>query len=368
METPKNYKWSWSIDQRAIVESGLPVDVIDYSILRMLVDFATSEFCKKMQEGNETYYYFHWTLVRDQMPTLKLNTRQSVNKRIRKLATATALYPHKDNKAKRNSWFKFGEGRATLIDNKRKRKLPKGNESYDNDEKEHQTGKRKLPKGNNGLLDRETKVTKQGNESLHNTTNNNKEDNNTGTSIDDKPSEGKFTPPTVEQLEAYCKHRNVKKEYAQVFWDFNFNRDWKLKSGKKMKCWKAAFRTSMQMDWNTKYKNIDTSQDATIDSGVQDNHKLSDKYEPIYLDRVKAIYQKTNGRISYFTRAEFSSWLKGGKNFEKWRDRGLLEKDIPKKIKNTISYLATNTFAQQLRGNLQDFVEEAFKGKIKQIS
>lgn len=146
-----NYKWSWGVDQRAIIESGLRVDIVDYSILRMLVDFATSEFCKKIQEGGETYYFFHWTLIRDQLPILNLNTRQSVNKRIRKLATATALYPHKDNKKTRNSWFKFGEGRSLLIDNKRKQKVPKGNESYD----------------------RETKVTKEGNESLHNTTTSN---------------------------------------------------------------------------------------------------------------------------------------------------------------------------------------------------
>jgi uncharacterized phage protein (TIGR02220 family) len=100
----------------------------------------------------------------------------------------------------------------------------------------------------------------------------------------------------------------------------------------------------------------------------QDNHKLSERLEKSYLERVNSIHRKTNGRISYFTRSEFASWLKGGSNFEKWRNRGMLEIDIPKKIKSTINYLSTSTFAQGLRGDLNDHVEAAFQGKIKQIS
>ena len=50
-----------------------------------------------------------------------------------------------------------------------------------------------------------------------------------------------FIPPTVEEVQAYCKERNNKVD-AQVFVDFYESKGW-LVGKNKMKDWKAAVRT-----------------------------------------------------------------------------------------------------------------------------
>jgi hypothetical protein len=172
MEAPKNYKWSWSIDQRAIVESGLQIDIIDFSILRMLIDFASSTGCKKMNEEGVLFYMFRWKLVKDQFPTLKLNTRQSVKKRLKKLIDAKLIAPHPENQRTRSAWFRFAENRKILFEKNCKPKLPTVNQSYPN------TSNQSLQCDNESLQTLATKVTLTSNQSLHDNTINNKDNNN----------------------------------------------------------------------------------------------------------------------------------------------------------------------------------------------
>lgn len=59
----------------------------------------------------------------------------------------------------------------------------------------------------------------------------------------DKPlRQKKFTPPTVEEVKAYCLERknNIGPE---AFWDYYEARGWELSKGRKMKDWRACVRT-----------------------------------------------------------------------------------------------------------------------------
>ena len=51
-----------------------------------------------------------------------------------------------------------------------------------------------------------------------------------------------FTPPTVEEVAAYCKERNNGID-AQHFVDYYTQGNWVLKNGRKMADWRAAVRT-----------------------------------------------------------------------------------------------------------------------------
>lgn len=52
----------------------------------------------------------------------------------------------------------------------------------------------------------------------------------------------RFTPPTVDEVDAYCKERNNGIN-AQHFVDYYQQGNWVLKNGRKMTDWKAAVRT-----------------------------------------------------------------------------------------------------------------------------
>jgi hypothetical protein len=79
--------------------------------------------------------------------------------------------------------------------------------------------------------------------------NNNNKDNikeNTNLTVSIKEKRTRFSPPTVEEVEAYCKERgnNVS---AQRFVDFYASKGWKVGQNP-MKDWKACVRTWEQRD------------------------------------------------------------------------------------------------------------------------
>jgi hypothetical protein len=253
MEAPKNYKWSWSIDQRAIVESGLQIDIIDFSILRMLIDFASSTGCKKMNEEGVLFYMFRWKLVKDQFPTLKLNTRQSVKKRLKKLIDAKLIAPHPENQRTRSAWFRFAENRKILFEKNCKPKLPTVNQSYPN------TSNQSLQCDNESLQTLATKVTLTSNQSLHDNTINNKDNNNSigeNAKIKDLERELKelkesrssqqpkkkrkvFIAPTLEAAKVFFKEKESTEQEAEKFWYFYESKGWMVGKNKMQK-WRAS--------------------------------------------------------------------------------------------------------------------------------
>lgn len=57
-----------------------------------------------------------------------------------------------------------------------------------------------------------------------------------------KVTKGRFVPPTMEDVSAYAEEKNytIDAEYFVAYWS---TRDWELKGGRKMKCWKSAITT-----------------------------------------------------------------------------------------------------------------------------
>lgn len=117
-----------------------------------------------------------------------------------------------------------------------------------------------------------------------------------------------------------------------------------------------------------KYLDDWESKSSESESEPPDSHQLPPELQTKYGTSRKNFQSKEVAkRISYFTKAEYQSWMKGGKNFEKWRDRGLLESEIYKKIGETIQTLNTSSFFRQSQGCLADFIESTFQGNIKSL-
>ena len=57
-----------------------------------------------------------------------------------------------------------------------------------------------------------------------------------------RETQKRFTPPTVDEVRAYCQERNNGID-AQHFVDYYTTRGWELKPGQKVKDWKACVRT-----------------------------------------------------------------------------------------------------------------------------
>ena len=79
----------------------------------------------------------------------------------------------------------------------------------------------------------------------------------------DKPQQTRthFTPPTLEEVKAYCIERNNNID-AEYFIDFQEARGWVLSNGKKMKNWKATIRTWEKNNFNKRTSNKGSKDDA----------------------------------------------------------------------------------------------------------
>lgn len=65
-----------------------------------------------------------------------------------------------------------------------------------------------------------------------------------------KEPQKRFTPPTVEEVAAYCKERNNGID-AEYFVDYQTARNWVLSNGKQCKDWRATIRTWEKNSYKT---------------------------------------------------------------------------------------------------------------------
>ena len=68
--------------------------------------------------------------------------------------------------------------------------------------------------------------------------------------IEEEPQK-RFTPPTLEEIAAYCRERNNGID-PQYFLDYQTARNWVLSNGKKCKDWRATIRTWENHSYNRK--------------------------------------------------------------------------------------------------------------------
>lgn len=76
--------------------------------------------------------------------------------------------------------------------------------------------------------------------------------NATANAITTQSKPTKFTPPTREEAQAYIDEMGFHWGDADLFLDFNKQKDWRLSDGKPMRDWKAAMR-NWENRWKQKY-------------------------------------------------------------------------------------------------------------------
>ena len=111
-------KWTISINQRAAVELGLEVDMIDLAVFDMLKDYTPCAACKKMQDGEKQYFSVPYKKVLSELPLLPIKTSDGLYRRFKKLEQAGILEMHPENAKMAMVWFAWGRNfQALSFDN-----------------------------------------------------------------------------------------------------------------------------------------------------------------------------------------------------------------------------------------------------------
>lgn len=101
-------QYSIKIDQLAVMNAGLDVDVVDMTIFDFIQHYAHSDKCMKLQTENGTYYWVSHTIIIQQLPILGISTGAGIVKRINKLIDAGLLERHPNCDMMRKTFYKFG--------------------------------------------------------------------------------------------------------------------------------------------------------------------------------------------------------------------------------------------------------------------
>jgi hypothetical protein len=97
-------KWNININQFAIVQLGLDIDIIDAAIIDQCVDFSHNPDCERITYNGETYYWFAYSNTLSQIPLLKIK-KDAVYRRMKKLADLGLFKPHPNNQERGMAFF-----------------------------------------------------------------------------------------------------------------------------------------------------------------------------------------------------------------------------------------------------------------------
>lgn len=111
-------KYTIHINQAGADEAGLrgSVDIIDLAVFDAFKDFANSNRCEKMIDAaGGVWFWIDYNLVIQELPYCNLNTKDSVYRRMRKLAEAKIIEFNPANQKMGRSFFRWSDNYDALI-------------------------------------------------------------------------------------------------------------------------------------------------------------------------------------------------------------------------------------------------------------
>lgn len=101
-------QYTITINQLAIINAGLDLDVVDMTIFDFVKHYAHSDKCMKLQTETGTYFWVSHTTIIQQLPILGISTGAGIIKRMNKLIDAGLLMRHPNCELMRKTFYKFG--------------------------------------------------------------------------------------------------------------------------------------------------------------------------------------------------------------------------------------------------------------------
>lgn len=242
-------QYTITINQLAVINAGLNLDVVDMAIFDFVKQYAHSDKCMKLQTETGTYFWVSHNVIIQQLPILGISTGAGIIKRINKLIDSGLLARHPNCDLMRKTFYKFGP-------NYDKVNFTTHNESLQPTTKVEGTQNESLGQSHNESLGKQLNVNN------HSTIEQNKAAD--GGLFQTEPD---FQPVTVTRprrtSEPLCLFENSKfadyEAFAAEFkapefegvdlvYYFHAVGDWSAQKGKKMRDWIATARNFIRGD------------------------------------------------------------------------------------------------------------------------
>lgn len=109
-------KYTIVINQKAVIDAELNLDIIDLAIFDFIRDFYNKPKVVRMNSGGKSYVMLTHKLIINALPILGITTRQGIYNRLQKLVSADLLEPFEGNgRTVFTSYFCFGANYSRMF-------------------------------------------------------------------------------------------------------------------------------------------------------------------------------------------------------------------------------------------------------------
>ena len=108
-------KFNVNINQKAAIDNGFDIDVIDLAIFDFIKDFGGSHACSKIQTNEGLYFWIAHKKIIEQLPLIKIKTAQGIIKRIENLINCGLLEKHPNCEHYGKSLYRFGKNYDLML-------------------------------------------------------------------------------------------------------------------------------------------------------------------------------------------------------------------------------------------------------------
>lgn len=232
-------KYSININQKAVKDNNLDLDIIDCAILDFLIGFSVSNKVVKIIYENETYCWFSHSNIQEQLPILDLK-KDTVYRRLKSLCEKGFIRQNPNNQELGRSYYNITELALLLVFSDERATSDKNPKVSDENPKPSD----KNP--NDKYIIKE-----------YNETNNTSSKKEEGIARPLKKESKRFVPPTLEEVKCFFKEKGYTEESAKTAFEYYDIADWKDSKGQKVKNWKQKM-FSVWMKPENKLKESET--------------------------------------------------------------------------------------------------------------
>jgi len=101
-------QYNININQKAAIDAGMIADVVDLCIFDFLQKFTNSPFCKRMSEGEISYFNVPYQKIVTELPIIGIKTSDGIYRRFKRLELCGLVQFHPDNAKNNMVWFCWG--------------------------------------------------------------------------------------------------------------------------------------------------------------------------------------------------------------------------------------------------------------------
>lgn len=107
-------KYTITINQKSIIESGVNIDIADAAILEWMLVFSHSEKINKLTYEGKLFYFFAYQKIKDDLPILGIG-KDAIYRRIKKMCDLGLLNPHPENQTLNRPFYSFSNFMLSLF-------------------------------------------------------------------------------------------------------------------------------------------------------------------------------------------------------------------------------------------------------------